>query len=145
MPFDLRELGVARGHDQHILTAFPGIQAQGHKYEALLDLEKLHDFEVHAMRRRLLELVAGVALVDKSDFDRVTGDRLYRFSQLLHLSPILRIRRRHMQSQQMPQVSTAICTLLPRVRCAPSSPARRPLSSVDRRVRLSKMASEGSP
>ena len=40
-------------------------------------------------------------------------------------------------------VSTTACTLEPRTRLCPSTPARAPLSTVERKVRLSTMATLG--
>lgn len=53
--------------------------------------------------RLLLRFVAGIALVDKHHFYRLTGDLLNLLRQFADLFPILLIGRRDMQRHQMPQ------------------------------------------
>jgi hypothetical protein len=48
------------------------------------------------------------------------------------------------RANRWPKVATALGTFAPRRCCAPSYPARVPLSGVDGRVRLSQIAAEGS-
>jgi hypothetical protein len=68
---------------------------------------------------------------------------LHLLGQLCGLSAVLLVGRGDKQGKRGPSVSTAMCTLLPFRRLAPSWPARSPLSGLDCSARLSKMAAVG--
>jgi hypothetical protein len=117
--------------------------AAGPQPEALLGLGQLHDFEVHAVRRgRRCWLVPGVTLIHKGDATRFARDGRHVFRQWRHLGPILHMSRGDRPGQQMPQSvdGQVHCPAAPAFRAVI---ARGPLSGVDCRVRLSKIAADG--
>src|SRR5215472_11442601 len=78
--------------------------SSGQQDEAALGLGQFDDFQLHAMRFGLLSrCIAGVALVNESEFDRLPGDLLDRLSQFTYLSTVLLVSRRDQQGQQIAQ------------------------------------------
>src|SRR5262245_42296919 len=76
----------------------------GQQDKAQLGFWELDDFQLNAMLGRILGwLVAGVALVDKSQFYRLTGEGLNLLGQLLNLGTLWLIGWRDKQGQQMTQ------------------------------------------
>lgn len=77
--------------------------------EAALGFGSLHHLQLDAVS---LRCVAGrltrVPLIDKRDLDFRVADVLDRLSQQRDLRPVLFVRGRYVQSQQVPSVSTAI-------------------------------------
>ena len=70
--------------------------------------------------RRLGWLRAGVALVDKGDLDHRAGRLPHLLGQLRNLRAILLVDWGANKASRWPSISTAICTLLPLRRLAPS-------------------------
>ena len=76
----------------------------GQQDEAALGLGQLDDFQLDPMFFGLLSrCISGIALVNESEFDRLTSDLLDRLRQFAHLRSILLIGGRHQQSQQVAQ------------------------------------------
>lgn len=95
--------------------------ALGQQYKALFRLGQLHDFELQMVGLGILgRLGIRRALVDKREDDGIPCYLLYLGRQGADLAPILLVGGRDMRRQQMPRISTAICTFEPRRRLAPS-------------------------
>ena len=81
-----------------------GDPAARQQHEAALGLGRLHHHEPDAVRRGLRGgRLAGVALVDEGDLHALAGGVLYRRGEAVDLRPVLLVRRRDMQRQQLAQ------------------------------------------
>ena len=91
------------------------------QHESALGGGQLDDLQPDAMGvRRLGWLRAGVALVDKGDLDHRAGRLPHLLGQLRNLRAILLVDWGANKASRWPSISTAICTLLPLRRLAPS-------------------------
>jgi len=123
--------------------------AAGQEDEAALGLRQFDDLESEAMPGGGFPgALARAALIDPGDLEAALGDALAlpglsRAS--LPTSPrSSALAGATWRTRRWPSVSSATWTCDPFLRLAPSCPARSPLSGVDRRVRLSRIATLGS-
>ena len=93
--------------------------------------------------RILSQVLTGETLIDKGNLNEFAGHFLNPLRQLLYMDSVLGISWGHLQFQPMPQGIHRLYTLLPRLRLAPSCPARLLLSGLDCNVRLSRIVADG--
>ena len=133
---------VEAGHPTDRTFHHPASRQQN---EAALGFRQADDIQGNAVRSSGFgSPFSGVALIHKGEFDGSAGCILHGLARAATAERSSAFAGVTCSAGRWPGVSTVRCSLEPLVRSCPSQAAQLPLSGVERSVRLSSPAAEGS-